>query len=175
MTEYISNDKYCNYLDFNKYPAERMLQNCIGSEDQKCGYQTYSQMFNTSIDRRNFSDRSLIEGTISNTRENILKDVPGVVEGFVSENGPGVSQVPNGECPESYKKCDKTGLCKQVCRNCRLSTGKSLSMNQHDPCFPNGIFNGYDNNGGLMCTCGKNNEYCNDKKNIYTVAGMLLL
>jgi len=172
MTQYISNDKYCNYLDFNKYPAERMLQNCIGSEENNCGYQINTQMFNTTIDQRTFSDRSLIEGTASKSHRDISKDV---VEGFVSGSGPGVSQIPTGECPESYKKCDQTGLCKQVCRNCKLSTGKSLSMNEHDPCFPNGVFNGYDNNGELICSCGKNNEYCNDKKNIYTVGGILLL
>ena len=33
MTQYIQNDKYCNYLDYNLYPANKMLQKCIGDQD----------------------------------------------------------------------------------------------------------------------------------------------
>ena len=51
MTQYIQNDKYCNYLDYNLYPANKMLQKCIGDQDpqQACRYQMKTQMFNNSI------------------------------------------------------------------------------------------------------------------------------
>ena len=175
MTQYIQNDKYCNYLDYNLYPANKMLQKCIGDQDpqQACRYQMKTQMFNNSINEHIFSDRALIDGTPMNPSNKI--DNSNDVEGFVSGSGAGEIQVEDNQCPESYLKCPVTGICKQICRNCRLPNGKSYDMNENDPCFPNGVFNGYDNNGELMCTCGKKNEYCNDKKNIYTVGGILLV
>tara|TARA_Y100001958_G_C21211695_1_gene537361 strand:+ start:523 stop:1083 length:561 start_codon:yes stop_codon:yes gene_type:complete len=186
MTQYIQNDKYCNYLDYNLHPANKMLQKCVGDEDpqQACRYQMKTQMFNNSINGYIFSDRIMIDGTEGyHTNpdfytQNIISekvDELNGVEGFVSGSGAGEIQVEDNKCPESYLKCPVTGLCKQVCRNCRLPNGKSYYMNEKDPCFPNGVFNGYDNNGELMCTCGKKNEYCNDKKNIYTVGGILLV
>jgi hypothetical protein len=155
-----------------------MLQNCVGDQDpqQACRYQMKTQMFNNSINEHIFSDRSLIDGTPINSINPSNKiDNSNGVEGFVSGSGSGEIQVEDNKCPESYFKCPITGICKQICHNCRLPNGKSYYMNEKDPCFPNGVFNGYDNNGELMCTCGKKKEYCNDKKNIYTVGGILLV
>jgi hypothetical protein len=173
MTEYIQNDKKCNYLDFGKYPSNKMLNNCIFEENkQPCTYQINTQMFNTNIENRIFSDRGLVDGDY--IKENYVENkINKSIEGFVSGPGPGELQVEGSKCPETYVRCPVTGLCVQACRNCKLPTGKSLYMNEYDKCFPNGVFNGYDNNGNLKCTCGKDNEYCSDKKNIFTVDGIL--
>lgn len=173
MTEYIKNDKYCNYLDFGKYQSNRMLNNCVSeANDIPCTYQINTQMFNTSINNRIFTDRGLIEG---GNKINVEQKRDTSIEGFISGPGPGEFQVEEGKCPETYMKCPITGLCIQVCKNCKLPTNKSSHMNEYDKCFPNGVFDGYDNDGNLKCTCGNNNEYCQDKKNIYTVEGSLLV
>ena len=36
---------------------------------------------------------------------------------------------------------------------------KSQEFNESDPCFPNGVFDGYTNSGDIKCTCGLNNKY----------------
>ena len=39
---------------------------------------------------------------------------------------------------------------------------KSKEFNEGDPCFPDGVYNGIDNQGNTMCTCGSKGQYCND-------------
>ena len=37
---------------------------------------------------------------------------------------------------------------------------KSQIFNEADPCFPNGVYDGVDNDGNTQCTCGPTNTYC---------------
>ena len=99
--------------------------------------------------------------------------LPGV-EGFTSGGPPGEYNT-NGYCPDGYTF--KNGKCEQVCTSCKYSDrtkGKSLEFNEYDSCFSEGVFNGFDNNGGKTCTCGKNNQYCSNNfiSKLYTADGM---
>ena len=92
---------------------------------------------------------------------------------------PGEFTIMAGECPESYLK-DAYGGCTKVCKNCKVNNGgKSFDFNEFDPCFPNGVYDGIDNYGNIQCTCGKNNQYCPDKKNglydMFTTDGIMIL
>ena len=89
-----------------------------------------------------------------------------IVEGFANYEDPGEYTLWADECPESYKKCEITGRCIKVCKNCKVNnSGRSFEFNEFDPCFPNGVYDGIDNYWNTQCTCGKHNQYCSDKKN----------
>ena len=65
-------------------------------------------------------------------------------------------------------------------KNCKVNNGgKSSELNEFDPCFPNGVYDGIDNYGNTQCTCGKNNQYCPDKKislyDMFTADGLMVL
>ncbi len=97
---------------------------------------------------------------------------------FIVDNGPGKSSVPEGECPEGFSLCSKTGKCIQKCQGCIYRDNmKSLEFNEKDPCFPEGTYNGITNDGYIRCTCGNNNEYCSDDfiKNIFTTDGLMIM
>ena len=85
------------------------------------------------------------------------------VEGFTNM---GEHYVRPGDCPDGYFWCTKSNKCKQVCMNCKYNErthGRSKEFNEFDPCFPNrGVYNGITNKGLTKCTCGKNNQYCNE-------------
>ena len=96
---------------------------------------------------------------------------------FITDNGPGKSSIPDGECPEGYSRCEKTGKCIQKCISCVYRDNmKSRSFNEADPCFPEGTYNGVTNEGNVKCTCGSNNQYCSKDfvKNMYTTDGMMI-
>ena len=96
---------------------------------------------------------------------------------FVTDNGPGKSSIPYGQCPEGYSRCQKTGKCIQKCIGCVYRDNmKSREFNEADPCFPEGTYNGITNEGYIKCTCGSQNQYCSDDfvKNIFTTDGMMM-
>jgi hypothetical protein len=96
---------------------------------------------------------------------------------FITDNGPGKSSIPDGECPEGYSRCEKSGKCIQKCIGCVYRDNmKSRSFNEADPCFPEGTYNGVTNEGYVKCTCGSNNQYCSKDfvKNMYTTDGMMI-
>ena len=62
-----------------------------------------SSIKNSSI-KNSFIPNSGIEGFTNNI--------------FITDNGPGKSSIPKGECPEGFSKCKKTGRCIQKCRGC---------------------------------------------------------
>jgi len=88
------------------------------------------------------------------------------IEGFTNM---GEKYIRPGDCPDGYHRCPKTGVCKQVCMNCKYNQrtyGKSKEFNEADPCFPNkGVYNGLTNNGLTKCTCGRQRQYCNNMFN----------
>ena len=163
---YIEKEKKCFYLDGNSQPAHHMLRTCVGEESEleyPCSMNTTSLVHSNLI-----LNRGLVENNISNS----------VVEGFTTDNGLGESTIPQGQCPEGYKRCPTTGKCIQVCIHCKYRDGyKSQYMNEYDPCFPEGIYNGRDNQGGIKCTCGLNNQYCNYKRNnnLFMTDGSLII
>jgi len=96
---------------------------------------------------------------------------------FYTDNGPGESTIQKGECPLGYQRCLKSGKCIQKCIGCKLKDQvKSHSFNTADPCFPEGVFNGFTNDGYVKCTCGQDNQYCPDvNKPSYSTDGLLQL
>ena len=55
---------------------------------------------------------------------------------FITDNGPGASHVPEGECPEGYSRCTKTGRCIQVCTGCKYKDNmKSQIFNEETHVF----------------------------------------
>ena len=83
-------------------------------------------------------------------------------EGFTNL---GESYVEPGVCPDGYFFCPLKQKCVQVCQNCKFNEKKyykSKEFNEADPCFPNGVYNGIDNQGITQCTCGSRGQYCND-------------
>ena len=83
-------------------------------------------------------------------------------EGFTNL---GESYVEPGVCPDGYFFCPLKQKCVQVCQNCKFNEKKyykSKEFNEGDPCFPNGVYNGIDNQGITQCTCGNREQYCND-------------
>jgi hypothetical protein len=96
---------------------------------------------------------------------------------FITDNGLGESSIPRGECPEGYTRCPISGKCIQTCISCVYRDNmKSREFNEADPCFPNGVYNGIDNNGDIKCTCGRDNKYCSDDftKKMFTTDGMMI-
>ena len=169
-TQYIMKEKECFYLDLNKQPAHHMLRSCVSKESEL--------EYPCSMNKPQLMGDNLIleRGSIEH---NILSS--NVTEGFATDNGPGESNVPMGQCPEGYKRCSISGKCIQVCVNCKYRDGyKSQYMNEFDPCFPEGIYNGRNNQGEILCTCGSKNQYCNyspeiqrKRTNLYTTDGSL--
>ena len=91
------------------------------------------------------------------------------IEAFTN---PGENFVPPGECPVGYKR--NGDKCQQVCTHCtyRENEPSSRSMDEYDPCEPNGTFYGYDKNGYVKCL-PKNMKKDLIKK-AYTADGLFL-
>lgn len=169
---------HCDYLDAEVQPASMMLHRCVQEPNQ--GSNTC--MFRNSM-KENMMDTLEIqrghERGIESDASRVLtytrrgsrppENTSSGIEGFanrnpfITDNGPGESLVPEGQCPDGYSKCANTGRCLQVCQGCKYRDNmKSQSFNEADPCFPNGVFDGYNNNGDIKCTCGYKNTYCPD-------------
>ena len=182
----------CDYLDSQLQPASLMLNRCVQDPskgvDMSCTDHAYMKenMMNTLAVQRGHEEgiESQDSGFLKYAKHgshNVTypihsqertgtPDISGGVEGFanrnrfITDNGPGESTVPNGECPEGYSKCLKTGRCIQVCIGCKYRDNmRSQEFNEYDPCFPNGVFDGYSNSGDIKFTCGLNNQYSSKK------------
>ena len=100
---------------------------------------------------------------------------------FITDEGPGKTSIPEGQCPEGYSRSQETGKCIQKCIGCIYRDNmKSQQFNEADPCFPEGTYNGITNEGNIRCTCGSNNQYCSnsfisDVNNFFTANGMMIL
>jgi hypothetical protein len=198
----VSMDKQqdCFYLDSEFQPASDMLRKCVGDgaspnlfncdgdpKDLLNNVKETARMNGISI-QRGFSFYNVDNSNVNHfTKDVITKkstvSIPGM-EGFqnsdnifLTDNGPGKSSVPDGECPEGYSRCVKTGKCIQKCIGCVYRDNmKSRSFNEADPCFPDGTYDGVTNEGYVKCTCGSNNQYCSKDfvKNMYTTDGMMI-
>ena len=191
----------CFYLDSNFQPASNMLRKCISDNTSSllfdCGedpsgpfipnnVKETARMNDISI-QRGFSFYNVDNSNVNHFTKDVVPtkttSIPGM-EGFqnsdnifLTDNGPGKSSVPDGECPEGYSRCVKTGKCIQKCIGCVYRDNmKSRSFNEADPCFPDGTYDGVTNEGYVKCTCGSNNQYCSKDfvKNMYTTDGMMI-
>ena len=190
----------CFYLDADFRPASDMLRKCVGDSMSlplfNCGedpsdllnnVKETARMNDISI-QRGFSFYNVDNSNVNHFTKDVVSQKPAVsipgMEGFqnsenifITDNGPGKSSIPDGECPEGYSRCEKTGKCIQKCISCVYRDNmKSRSFNEADPCFPEGTYNGVTNEGHVKCTCGSNNQHCSKDfvKNMYTTDGMMI-
>ena len=203
----MENQLECFYLDSSFQSASDMLRKCVQDEASpykfNCGDNPMRQekvddvketaRTNDIAIQRGVIDFNVLEYDIPSLNNSLVKNNSSVsnnlflnnsIEGFTNsnsfivDNGPGKSSVPEGECPEGFSLCSKTGKCIQKCQGCIYRDNmKSLEFNEKDPCFPEGTYNGITNNGYIRCTCGNNNEYCSDDfiKNIFTTDGLMIM
>ena len=196
--------KKCFYLDSDFQPASDMLRKCVGDNNSpyrfNCEEDPMRQVLPNDVKetarmndisiQRGFSFYNIDNSNVNHfSKEAVTKkpdkslSSPGM-EGFrnsdnifITDNGPGKSSIPDGECPEGYSRCEKSGKCIQKCIGCVYRDNmKSRSFNEADPCFPEGTYNGVTNEGYVKCTCGSNNQYCSKDfvKNMYTTDGMMI-
>tara|TARA_B110000858_G_C17752101_1_gene450185 strand:- start:441 stop:1109 length:669 start_codon:yes stop_codon:yes gene_type:complete len=197
----VSMDKQqdCFYLNSEFQPASDMLRKCVGDSaspnlfncdgdpsDLLNNVKETARMNDISI-QRGFSFYNVDNSNVNHFTKDVVPkktaSIPGM-EGFqnsdnifITDNGPGKSSIPDGECPEGYSRCVKTGKCIQKCIGCVYRDNmKSRSFNEADPCFPEGTYDGVTNEGYVKCTCGSNNQYCSKDfvKNMYTTDGMMI-
>ena len=168
----------CFYLDGSKQNASDMLRTCVQDQSSSfefnCKEDALKQELPTDIkETTRINDISIQRGMIDNLIG--LEGFTGKI--FITDEGLGKSSISEGECPEGYKKCPKTGKCIQKCINCVYHENmKSRDFNESDPCFPEGVYNGVTNEGYIKCTCGYNNQYCSNNfiKNEFTTDGMMI-
>ena len=183
----------CLYINAESKNAEAMLDPCNNGVDDFRWACERKQFMDNAIISRNLerpsgdnTDKQLYHSLMeSSSQENrnskdpkkykLTKDVK---EGFTNL---GESYVPQGECPDGYYWCNKSHKCVQICQNCKFNEKKYLKskeFNEYDPCFPNrGVYNGINNKGIVQCTCGKNNEYCDNgikQGNIFDTQGGMM-
>ena len=166
----------CMYVNAEDKPAREMLKPCYEAQ----------QPFEWQCERKSLLDDSILSRNLErpsgdNVQNNLLHTLStdtvstdtvlrvnkGLrstksIEGFTNL---GESYVEPGSCPDGYYYCDVAQKCIQVCQNCKFNEKKytkSKEFNEGDPCFPNGVYNGIDNQGNTMCTCGSKGQYCND-------------
>jgi hypothetical protein len=195
----------CFYLDGSKQNAADMLRKCVQDKDSlydlNCQDDPYQQdKYGEIKDTARMNDISIQRGMVDyyiDDSNNYLRDnkknpknsdnpkylFNSGVEGFKNYNkktyyvpeGPGETNIPNGECPQGFGRED--GKCIQKCQGCVYKDNmKSREFNEADPCFPEGTYNGITNDGFIKCTCGSNNQYCSDDfiTDIFTAEGMMM-
>jgi len=166
----------CLYLNGENTNASAMLKKCINGGDALAwpcsGRIDIDKDILSHTTERPSGDN--IGGKLYHSLDDVpTENGPGDVELFNNDNvegftNMGASHVIPGECADGYYRCPKTGKCIQVCLNCKYNQktyGKSKEFNEADPCFPNGVYDGIDNNGQTKCSCGLNGQYCNEMFN----------
>uniref|UniRef100_A0A6C0CF28 Uncharacterized protein n=1 Tax=viral metagenome TaxID=1070528 RepID=A0A6C0CF28_9ZZZZ len=172
-------DYTCSYINPEAESVNKMMKPC---NDGKTNFQwecEQKRILDNAILARNLErpDGANIQGVLPHSQmlDNV-KVVQNAVktdlkEGFTNL---GESYVEPGVCPDGYFFCPLKQKCVQVCQNCKFNEKKyykSKEFNEGDPCFPNGVYNGIDNQGITQCTCGSKGQYCNDTFD--TQGGML--
>ena len=133
----------CFYLDGSSQNASDMLRTCVQDKnsayDFNCKEDPMKQeLYNEVKDTARMNNISIQRG-ITNNR--LVEGFTGKV--FITDEGPGKTSIPEGQCPEGYSRCQKTGKCIQKCAGCIYRDNmKSQQYNEADPCFPEGTYNG---------------------------------
>jgi hypothetical protein len=163
-------DYNCSYINPETESVRSMIKLC---NDGKKNFQwDYEQkrILDNAILARNLErpDGANIQGVLPHSQmlDNV-KVVHNVVDTDLKEGftNLGESYDEPGVCPDGYFFCPLKQKCVQVCQNCKFNEKKyfkSKEFNEGDPCFPNGVYNGIDNQGITQCTCGSWGQYCND-------------
>lgn len=178
-------EKYgqCNYLDMETQSASDMLRRCVGDKSSEkvapCKKYNYrmDHIMNQDISNIVFerpqndnirTSSEMLQKSGSPIKESINSGVEGYENFYDSRtgdlyHGPGENFVPFNECPAGFEVCPKSGKCVQKCMNCKLNVNnKAKEFNEADPCFPEGVYAGIDNQGNTQCTCGSQGQYCSD-------------
>jgi len=163
-TDNITNDGKCNYMDMDKLNAEVMLRDCINAPTNNTKYihptiVNNSKYISLAGDNANYIKPIVKEIKISNdpTEESLRHEGENIdlVEGFVagpsfSDGGPGEKYIKLNECPQGFEYCEKTKLCKQVCRNCVIDP--NIEEKLTDFCQYGFNYNGIDVDGNSICS-----------------------
>lgn len=176
-TQFLNDRMKCDYLDYNTQPASDMLYKCV--QDKNRGYDMNCERYNSDRDLDRGADNISIKRGVTEGKGNLTAADVGI-EGFtdkifITDDGPGESNVPFDECPVGYTLRD--GFCVQVCQACQYKDNqRSRQFNEGDPCFPEGVYNGLTNEGNVKCTCGERNQFCsgNFVNNIFSTDGMFI-
>ena len=136
-TKYINNNS-CDYLDAQTQTADNMLLSIV---NEKCK-----------------EDKNISIINQSSINPNGLDKLEGFTNGGFSGNLSGECKLKNGECPVGHT-FDGKG-CRQVCTHCtyRDNEPHSRSINEADICEPDGMFNGFDENGYIKCLKKNNTD-----------------
>lgn len=160
----------CSYINPETESVRSMMKPC---NDGNTNFQwecEQKRILDNGILARNLErpDGANIQGVLPHSQmlDNV-KVVQKVVNNELKEGftNLGESYVEPGVCPDGYYFCPSKQKCVQVCQNCKFNEKKyykSKEFNEGDPCFPNGVYNGIDNQGITQCTCGSKGQYCND-------------
>lgn len=161
-------DYNCSYINPEKVSSREMLKPCNNSGEQFYWQCEQKLILDSGILARNLErpDGTNIQGVLPHSLDN-AKVVQKLVNNDLKEGftNLGESYVEPGVCPDGYYFCPSKQKCVQVCQNCKFNEKKyykSKEFNEGDPCFPNGVYNGIDNQGITQCTCGNRGQYCND-------------
>tara|TARA_B100000900_G_C20508388_1_gene686893 strand:+ start:122 stop:772 length:651 start_codon:yes stop_codon:yes gene_type:complete len=183
----------CFYLDASSQNASAMLRKCVQDRNSElefnCRDDPLRQDLPTDIkDTARMNDiaiqRGITENHLGGSGKMHTESLGSgeVIEGFTSkmfitDEGPGKTNIPKNQCPEGFSLDKNLGKCIQKCQSCVYRDNmKSQQFNEADPCFPEGTYDGVTNEGFIKCTCGSENQYCSDKfiQNIFTPDGMLV-
>ena len=171
----------CFYLDGSSQNASDMLRKCVQDKNSELDFNCKDdpmkqELFGEVKDTARMNNISIQRGI---THNRLVEGFTGKV--FITDEGPGKTSIPEGQCPEGYSRSQETGKCIQKCIGCIYRYNmKSQQFNEADPCFPEGTYNGITNEGNIRCTCGSNNQYCSnsfisDVSNFFTANGMMIL
>lgn len=184
-------NKNCNYLDLNYQNSSDMNNVCPSLPDSEIDNLCTSQckLYDNisensqfiSIKRSIDAGYGIINNPIKPLKETFDKDnIEGftgkifITDDYYNDNKNESRQY----CPEGFKWSEQNKICEQKCVQCGYNDkyeNKSREFNSYDPCFPNGVFDGYNNQGDLECTCGLNNSHCSNEfiTDIYSSIGLL--
>lgn len=160
----------CSYINPEKVSSREMLKPCNNNGEQIYWQCEQKRILDNGILAWTLErpDGANIQGDLLHSQmlDNV-KVVQKVVNNELKEGftNLGESYVEPGVCPDGYYFCPSKQKCVQVCQNCKFNEKKyykSKEFNEGDSCFPNGVYNGIDNQGITQCTCGSRGQYCND-------------
>tara|TARA_B100000900_G_scaffold286252_1_gene245389 strand:- start:93 stop:647 length:555 start_codon:yes stop_codon:yes gene_type:complete len=179
----------CNYINPNKQNAKDMNLNCVSDplkgEDKYCKseYKLYDPIAQRSsflnirrdIDAgysiKNYTENSSLK--YSDINNSMIEGFTGKI--FITPDNTGERTLKKNKCPQGYT--ERNGICEQICMGCKYEDNmKSQEFNEFDNCFPQGVYDGRNNDGSINCTCGKNNQYCSEEflEPVFNMIGMLL-
>ena len=166
----------CDYLDANLQNANDMNLNCIKNKnkgnEQLCmsEYKLYDNIainsqfiaikrdMDAGFGINKYDSEKKNNSNISQLSNNTIEGFQNYNNTFIVPTGLGETNIEN-KCSEGYTY--ENNKCKQVCTNCKYNDQmRSQQFNEYDKCFPQGVYDGINENGFTKCNCGNNNQYC---------------